>query len=114
MAEPITKYFSECAGAVVELTNIEWLPILVHMPGEKLVRDYGRHAVGSCARCHEKHAARRRVTYTPTKSPHLCNALCMSARGPNCECRCGGKNHGAGFIMPASLFEENASYFGAQ
>lgn len=25
---------------------------------------------------------------------HACNARCMSACGPSCECRCQGKNHG--------------------
>lgn len=25
---------------------------------------------------------------------HACNAKCISARGPSCECRCGGVNHG--------------------
>ena len=24
-----------------------------------------------------------------------CDARCMGATGPNCECSCGGKNHGA-------------------
>lgn len=27
---------------------------------------------------------------------HECNAICMSATGFSCECRCEGKNHGAG------------------
>ena len=25
---------------------------------------------------------------------HVCNARCMSATGPSCECRCRGENHG--------------------
>lgn len=25
---------------------------------------------------------------------HKCDARCSSARGPNCECACGGVNHG--------------------
>ena len=25
-----------------------------------------------------------------------CDARCLSAHGPSCECQCGGKNHGAG------------------
>ena len=28
-------------------------------------------------------------------SEHVCGALCTNATGPNCECSCGGKNHGA-------------------
>ena len=27
-------------------------------------------------------------------SLHKCNAKCQSATGQNCECECGGKNHG--------------------
>lgn len=26
---------------------------------------------------------------------HVCDARCISAIGPNCECSCGGENHGA-------------------
>jgi hypothetical protein len=28
-----------------------------------------------------------------------CNAKCMGACGPSCECRCAGKNHGAAFSL---------------
>lgn len=28
-------------------------------------------------------------------STEPCGAKCLSATGPNCECSCGGKNHGA-------------------
>lgn len=28
-----------------------------------------------------------------------CNAKCMGACGPACECSCGGKNHGAAFSL---------------
>jgi hypothetical protein len=27
---------------------------------------------------------------------HPCDARCLFARGPNCECSCGGANHGCG------------------
>lgn len=27
---------------------------------------------------------------------HVCDARCMGATGPSCECSCGGKNHGSG------------------
>lgn len=27
---------------------------------------------------------------------HECGPRCMGATGPNCECSCGGANHGAG------------------
>lgn len=28
---------------------------------------------------------------------HICNAKCMSSTGFQCDCSCGGKNHGASF-----------------
>ena len=27
---------------------------------------------------------------------HACDARCIYAKGPNCECSCGGANHGVG------------------
>lgn len=33
-----------------------------------------------------------------------CNAICMNARGPSCDCSCGGANHGAGWAIGLSLF----------
>jgi len=35
----------------------------------------------------------KRIKATISES-HICDARCMSAIGPNCECSCGGKNHG--------------------
>jgi hypothetical protein len=38
----------------------------------------------------------RVITYKSNPSLHKCDARCMNATGGNCECSCGGKNHGAG------------------
>ena len=36
-----------------------------------------------------------RIIYYDTRpSLHKCDARCMGAKGHNCECSCGGKNHG--------------------
>jgi hypothetical protein len=32
--------------------------------------------------------------YSPT---HECNAKCLASKGPQCECSCGGKNHGGSY-----------------
>jgi len=29
---------------------------------------------------------------------HTCDARCTNAIGPSCECSCGGKNHGKGWV----------------
>lgn len=40
----------------------------------------------------------RVVTYKSNPSKHECDSRCMNATGRtmNCECSCGGKNHGRG------------------
>ncbi len=30
-------------------------------------------------------------------SDHICDARCLGATGPTCECSCGGANHGKSF-----------------
>ena len=41
----------------------------------------------------------RCIQYKNFASKHVCDARCMGATGKtmNCECSCGGKNHGRGF-----------------
>jgi hypothetical protein len=31
-----------------------------------------------------------------------CDARCTSARGPSCNCKCGGKNHGSNLVVPVT------------
>lgn len=60
---------------------------------------------GICPACQARHTSNvRQVVYTPQPKPHICNAKCITARGPNCECSCCGRNHGAGFILSGALF----------
>lgn len=33
-----------------------------------------------------------------TVTDHECDSRCTSAKGPNCECSCGGANHGAAHV----------------
>ncbi len=37
----------------------------------------------------------RHVAWKKTAKPHKCSAKCRSAKGHDCQCECGGKNHGA-------------------
>lgn len=30
----------------------------------------------------------------------ICDGKCISARGPSCDCKCGGENHGSGMVVP--------------
>jgi hypothetical protein len=38
----------------------------------------------------------RIIRYDPTGSRHKCDGRCLNAKRGDCECSCGGKNHGAG------------------
>jgi hypothetical protein len=97
----------------VELARVSWadrrdFERIVGRPmiaGEKLAREGILFAYGACPGCGRLHPSARRIVYSAKPSRHVCNALCMGARGPNCECQCGGKNHGAGFILSGLLFE---------
>lgn len=45
----------------------------------------------------------RTITFKARPSLHECDARCLHATGKtmNCECRCGGKNHGRGALVCA-------------
>lgn len=43
----------------------------------------------------EKQVARL-IDYNQNGSKHVCDSRCLNAKGGNCECSCGGANHGAG------------------
>lgn len=38
----------------------------------------------------------RVINFKSNPSLHKCDARCQNAKGGNCECSCGGANHGAG------------------
>ena len=33
-----------------------------------------------------------------TKTDHICNEICLEAKGPKCDCSCGGANHGKSYL----------------
>lgn len=37
----------------------------------------------------------QRVTEGANRSKHECNAKCLAATGPSCDCKCKGLNHGS-------------------
>lgn len=113
MSRDIPKHFTECLnGAIVELPSVGWadrrdFERIIGRPiaeGEKLAREGRLFAYGVCPDCGRLHPSGRRISYSKKPSMHVCNSLCMGATGPNCECGCGGKNHGAGFILSGLLF----------
>jgi len=66
---------------------------------DALVTDQGaielRNGVARCT-------CRRELIIHPVKAritTHVCSATCRNAKGPNCDCSCGGAHHGAGFPL---------------
>ena len=41
--------------------------------------------------------ATRKVFFNLYGSKHKCDARCRNAKGHNCECSCGGENHGVSY-----------------
>lgn len=72
IAGTLIRYFGLCNGATVQLGQF-----------------------GICPNCATRHKTLRSIRYSTQASRHICDARCMAATGPNCECSCGGKNHGA-------------------
>lgn len=56
------------------------------------VRDISHDAMCSCGRYYTGTAVKG------TKSNHRCDARCVNSKGPNCECSCGGENHGKAYL----------------
>lgn len=100
------KYFSDWNGQVIEITtqpvpmrNVEFItafPGIKGKPYDGISRIVARHEGGWMP-------VTRIVTFGGKNGlrpkMHKCDARCVGATGRtmNCECSCGGKNHGKGF-----------------
>ena len=54
--------------------------------------EYGGDPLGLCPQC--GHLMRGGELKAHLVEDHKCDARCTGARGHNCDCSCGGKNHG--------------------
>jgi hypothetical protein len=70
--------------------------VWVNCAGGGRPTEYGGDVeMGLCPGCHKAMDYNRLVACV---SPdHKCDARCVHARGANCECSCGGANHGKGW-----------------
>ncbi len=85
-------YFADASGETVQLTAIRhngsaYRPKAEHFTG--LTPDGVRVT------------ATRMIAFKSNPSRHKCDARCLHATGRtmNCECSCGGKNHGKGALV---------------
>lgn len=109
------KYFSDLNGTSVELTHLDAMDnkaFEAKFPGIKGYKYDGyRMRTGQpvdFTPVFDRAAQRwtrdtrpvtRVIQYKSNPSKHICDARCMNATGKTmqCECSCGGKNHGKGF-----------------
>ncbi len=47
--------------------------------------------------CSDGHILFKPIQFVERAVPTKCNAACRSAKGPKCDCECGGDQHGAAF-----------------
>lgn len=81
--------------------EIELKPKSIHHEGRQIVGEpigYEPVYIQGEGWKHNYLPANRIVRYKSNPSKHECDARCMNASGRtmNCECSCGGKNHGKG------------------
>jgi hypothetical protein len=65
---------------------------MVEVDGMRIRHWYGEDINGYCPKCNSLSIVGNRVVGTVTDHP--CNGACMAAKGGDCECSCGGANHG--------------------
>jgi len=97
------KNFSDFNGKTTELfgqiSGMDNAKFAIAFPALKGSRyDSFSMKVGYAAGSREPLPLTRSVTFKSFPSCHECNARCINATGRvmNCECKCGGKNHGRG------------------
>lgn len=79
-----STYTRRTAGRLITWTTMDGRTLQAEQPPAE-----------SCPRC------KRQTPGTPirgTFSGRPCDARCLYAKGPDCECSCGGANHGAGHV----------------
>lgn len=57
--------------------------------------------IQKCPECLVTHPGRENLTPVMVKgyiTDHVCDARCTNAKGQDCECSCGGANHGSAYL----------------
>lgn len=81
------RHFARCDGATVQLGDF-----------------------GICPNCGDRHKTLRRIKFSNEPSSHGCDPRCMGATGFDCECSCGGVNHGCWNDAPADDTETESLF----
>ena len=86
------RYFADIDGSTVQLTNV------AH---DGHISTKAHHFIGFTPDGAKVNATRA-VEFKRNPSLHKCGPRCLNATGFQCECSCGGKNHGKGAFYCAA------------
>ena len=89
MTTTIRRYYYRCTGCLDVMTQLEPLAL-----------EYSRTVAkcGTCDQVFEYLGRTQRDRLVQDSMECKCDDRCTSARGPHCNCHCGGENHGAGMV----------------
>lgn len=95
---PVNRWFYRCLDCLSviaveqELKPFHW--------------ERGIYQVGRCGACNawlESMGCVDRGRLVRDEVRSACDDRCTSARGPNCDCKCHGKNHGSGLVVTVQV-----------
>lgn len=66
--------------------------------GERFSKSPADDLQAGCPKCGHK-APKYAVVKGRYNPDHRCDPRCENAVGPSCDCSCGGKNHGRGYLV---------------
>ena len=94
-----SMYFYRCSDCLSVFTTSEAIKHYYES-------DSGFPRYGKCGACGGRiefmgRTERSRLVRDSERCP--CDARCTSARGPSCDCQCGGENHGSNLWVPITV-----------
>jgi hypothetical protein len=97
------KKFSDYTGTTIELTFFDAIKnaeFAARFPGVNGMRYDGYTMwIGRAKESTQWLPVTRNIEYKSNPSKHECNTKCLNGKhNGTCECKCGGKNHGAGMF----------------
>ncbi len=92
-----TRYFYRCADCLTVAATLTRIP--------EVRRDWLLLPDAVCEACGGKiefmgETVRNRTITLEVGFRAICDGKCISATGPNCDCKCGGAHHGSGMVVP--------------
>ena len=99
-AQLLIRLFSDVDGETVELfgyiSGMERAEFSARFPGITGRRYDSRRMQVAADASGRVRPVTRSIEFKKTRTPKRCDARCLYARGHDCECACGGVNHGRG------------------